>query len=439
LLGAGAAVAISAAALMLPTLLAPDRQPGDPALSPFAYYRVIVMHALTTVLLSWMIAEPFVPAERSARWWTLWTFAGIGVAGLTITLGRGVGAQLDATQVFYSPGAVYIVRMIVRILWCLALQLPWCVLARALAEPPTKPQTSRSIVQTAVFPLVVALLVPIGYLNVLIVQQTIIINQAWERENLVKARGAVVRLCNLGSYASLGTVTTSRAENEEIFPRSALAELDQQIAVLRQDVAYFRSVPLTDEMRCNFAKRLAVLNELEEAEEVIKPVARHNQRAAFILADVYREAQQWRRSNEWYRRSIELLRAAEADGTVAPERSEEIQRSAYDSLAANYLKLKQYDRTEEVYFEAIERLPAAEAHFHYRLSEHYASSGRASLAEKHLQKARNLLTARGLDPDQWCPKPVGTTLRLLTTGSPVGIFAPAGKSEEKQPSEQESP
>ena len=416
LLGLIAAAVISATALMLASLADPDRLP----VSPFGYYRVVVMHVVMTLLLSWFLAGFLVPDERSSGWWFFWISIGVGMVLLTAALGSFVGSHLDEMRSELG------MRLLIRAGWCLALQLPWCVMSRSVAEPNVEQRITPSVIGTLLLAMVLGVVVPIGYLTTLIPQQTKIASKHWAQRNLPKTRLAVSRLSALGSWGEFEHRSPRDGAIERVSPRRFLVLLDEARRDVEAEVRRLRTVELDRQMRLDLAMYLKLLGKLSEARATVEPLTSDDPRAAALMADIFKDAEQWQTSSEWYRRMLDLLRENPAEIEMSPAFIVLMRTRAYDSLAYNARELKDFDGAEQIYFDALEAMPSPseQAHFHYHLAGHYEKSGRLALATEHLQAARRL----GPDKDQY-PEPGSLWYQVLSSGSPVGIFAPAAKSE----------
>ena len=102
----------------------PERWAAGRAPVPFGWYRLVVVHAVANLFLSWYLARMLAQWRPvlAMRWKALvWAMAGLAVAGMTVVAGVSIQALVEA------PGAGYIVRLVARIVWCTVLQVPWCM------------------------------------------------------------------------------------------------------------------------------------------------------------------------------------------------------------------------------------------------------------------------------------------------------------------------
>jgi len=414
------AVAVSIAVLFLAGGLLGGST--DVAISPFGYHRVIVVHALTSLLLSWSIAGLLVPSQRSFGVTAAWLAGGSGVLLLTIAFGRQVGIELDHAEIGYLG------RMPVRVLWCVALQLPWCVFARSIERPtstqkPTPTRTVGSIVNRFALALVVALVIPYGYINTLTQKQTEIAKSLWQKERMVKALPVVRRLCAIGSPRSFGVSRTPDGRRQTVSARSASETLRQAIDYYSEEVRLLQSGPLDDPQRIRLAERLSSLGRLDEAQAALQPIASRHVVAAVIMAQTYQEQFQLSEGSRWYETAIRLARSTTPANPTEAAMLVEIQKRAYNALAGNARELRQFERAVGYYNEAIDRLPSHRAYFHYQLGRYYKEVGAPVRSAEHLGKAHEL------SPNEY-GRADSVLVGVLSTGTPVGIFAPSASDRD---------
>jgi len=414
-IGPIAAVAISIAVLLLAG--GTFATATDAAISPFGYHHVLVVHALTSLLLSWSIAGLLVPARRSFGVRAAWIVGGGVIALFTIALGRQIGVELDLAEIGYLG------RMPVRVLWCVALQLPWCVLARML-EPIGPERTAGSVANRFALALVVALVIPYGYVNTLTEKQTEIAKDLWQKQRMVKALHVVERLCALGSPRGFGVRQTPDGGRQAVSAQSARETLRQAIDYYDKEIRSLRAGPLTDPQRIKLAERLSSLGRLDEAQAVLEPIASRHLRAAVTLAQTHQEQFQLAEGSRWYEKAIRLARSTPSANPNEAALLLEIQKKAYNALADNACELRQFERAEGYYFEAIDRLPSHRAYFHHQLGRYYKETGAPIRSAEHLSKAHDLA------PKEYGPGD-GALVGVLSTGTPVGIFAPSASNRDE--------
>ena len=419
-IGPAVAAAVSIAAL----LIAGDaeRQAMGMPVAPFGWKRLIVVHAVASLPLSWMLAcalQRHLPTKTSLVETVLWTTTGLAVAWATAAGGDIVGQVLDTVR----GGSV--TRLLTRAAWCAALETPWCLAAMA-AVPDSRGPGEPALRLKSFMPLalVVAVIVPLGYVDRLIDEQTLLAKKHCGNRHLEKARNVVWRLCDAGSGKNLWEVDADGdGAIEEYPPLSARAVLENDLARLRREIAALGSAEPTGWQRIQLAQGLASVGELTEAQRVIEPLAAHDARAAVVLAQVYQQRREWPESSRWFRRALELARSGRARDPAGAKTSEKIQVHAYNVLAHNARELDRYDAAEQHYFDALARLPSQRAYYHHQLGRHYEVWGRPVKAVEHFRKAFEL------EPQTY-GEPAGVTVKVLSAGTPVGIFRPGASNYE---------
>ncbi|MCH8922019.1 MAG: hypothetical protein IIA67_02585, partial [Planctomycetes bacterium] len=144
------------------------RQAIGLAVSPFGWQRLVVVHVFSSLLLSWTLAAlaaEAMPVLRS-RWFVgMWIVVGAALAWWTVSRGSFVAHAMDANRFGYG------VRLAVRILWPVLLQLPWCLTGAALAGETVRTRSAASRTALAALSLTAALVAPACYLSFLTNQQ----------------------------------------------------------------------------------------------------------------------------------------------------------------------------------------------------------------------------------------------------------------------------
>jgi len=399
-----------------------QRQAMNMAVAPFGWGRVVVVHVATALLLSWVIAEvvwAVFPKLRSRRLTPLWIAGSLTLAWWTASHGSLVGEVADLA------GAGYVGRLVVRVLWCVVLQLPWCL--AILAVTPNTMSSKRdplAIAHLFALALVVAFVVPLAYVDSLIDDQTALAKKHCGNNHVERARNIVWRLCDLGSTKCLWKLDVNGdGAAEEYSPLSARAILEQDRAELTRKGASLRSVKRTDWQQVQLAQHLVSLGELDQAESVIRPVAPRDARAAVVLAQIHQQRKEWQQGSHWFQSALELARSARSGQPAEARLNTKIQVHAYNMLAHNARELDQYDLAASYYLDALERLPAHQAYYHHQLGRHYELWGRPVKAVEHFSRAFHL------DPQRY-GKPDGVAIRVLSVGTPVGIFRPDASNYE---------
>ena len=214
-------VGVTLAALVSTVALAAaaghDRRSVGLATSPFGWNRLIVMHTLASLPLAWWCARTladWIP-DLKQRWLTaVWCVIGLIVVWLTIVAGVMAGSMLESSQ------AGYAFRLMWRVAWCLALQVPWCMVGLAAVRGVT-PRPVFSAQNLLALGLLTALGVPLSFMPVFLDQQTVLAQGQWQQAKLSDAWLLVQRLCDVGSTQSLGQRSVSGADGqawEEVTP-----------------------------------------------------------------------------------------------------------------------------------------------------------------------------------------------------------------------------
>ncbi len=399
-----------------------ERQTLGLAASPFGLHRMIVVHALAALPLSWALARALLtmtPVLKSRWMMFVWVVVGVLVVCATIGGGGFVEHGLNSDRSGYAA------RLAVRVFWCLVLQTPWCLAAQAVANVSRKQPHLFALGHLLLIALVVAVAVPISYVEVLLDQQTAKAMTLWKEFRVVEAQRAMQRLYDLGSTRSFGATQKLGAADstgEKVRPALALVQLQSTIEYLQAEVQRLMSGEPTEAQRMSLARYLAALDRVEEAKEVLDPLARRDPAAAIRLAQLFQAEGDTAAAERRLQRGLELAQAVETDPPT--EANVKIQAQLYDLLARSAGGRADYDAAEQYCLEAIERLPSRRADFHYRLGRHYEYVGRAFRAVEHLQLAAEQ------DPQQYDP-PQSAAAKLFSSGTPIGLFRPASSRYKK--------
>ena len=199
-------------------------------ISPFGWNRVIVVHTLSTLMLSWSVAlfiSSMLRTIKARRFAVVWSVLGLTMAWLTFLGGGLIEPLLNSIQAAYLP------RLLCRILWCTLLQVPWCLvgLSAIRAEGTSRPVR---MVRPHLFGLamVTAVGLPISFLAVFCEAQTRTARDYWQQTRLIDAKRLVQRLYDLGSTVSLGERTASGggpSAGKIVTPQQALADLQMAV------------------------------------------------------------------------------------------------------------------------------------------------------------------------------------------------------------------
>lgn len=397
----------------------PDRDAAGFALSPFGWHRVIVIHALATLMLSWWLARmlgQWKPPLITSGMVVVWVVMGAGIAVLTIVSGAGVERVID------SGRADYTARLLVRVLWCLALQTPWCLLGLAATRASHKePSPSFSAANLFGLSVVTAVGVPISFLFIFLDQQTQAAHDAWQQTRLIAARLLVQRLYDVGSTANLGERVVpagTRQVTVEVTPAMALADLEEACEFVERQIdemAAFEKLPAADHLK--LAQYYVALNRYAEAEATLEPLAEQEPSAALELARVLKEQGRSDESRNWAHKALARAQQANPTSAAETEARDAIQMGAYDMLVVLAGEEADFKTAERYLLEALQQLPNYRASIHSRLASHYEFTGELANALAHQQKAAQAAPEKFAPPDSLLAK-------MLSSGAPVGLARP---------------
>jgi tetratricopeptide (TPR) repeat protein len=392
-----------------------DRRSLGLATSPYGWNRVIVVHTMSTLVLSWWFARTLgqVIPELRERWMTL-VWAGVGglVTLLTVVAGIAADPLLESLQAGYAG------RLIVRILWCMALQVPWFMLALSARQGTSRPPafSTGNLLAFAVF---TAVGVPLSFLAVFFDQQTGYARTHWEKFELLDAMLLVQRLYDAGSNVPLGG---RRLGNEssavvEVTPQTALRELRDNLTFLQQQIQQLEAAPPSRERTLQLAEFYLSVDRPDDAMAALKTLAPADPFAAVSLANLCHEEGLDEESQRWAETALQLAGQTEPTDQKQATRYEDIQMQAYKTLALLAGEQTDFARAEQYMLEALERLPSRRAEIHDRLGKHYEFIGELGKASKHQREASRLA------PEQF-PEPASLAWKMLSSGAPVGLARP---------------
>jgi len=330
-------------------------------------------------------------------------------------IGGVVGAIVETLE------AGYLARLIVRILWCVILQVPWCLLGLAAARSADGTRDWQLALGSILsLGIVTAIGVPVSFLAVFLEQQTASARQLWEQQQLREAYRLVQRLCDVGSTLSLGdrVVTDGGFRRTiQIDPRRARQDLFQAVQYMQDRVDKLAAGPLTDANRLELVAGYGSLGELRQAEDLLRPLADRDAVAALKMAELQLQLKRSEQSRQWAEKALELAEAAPPQMMWNASSWRMSCWRAYDMLAVFAGEKADFDQAEEFLQEALQRLPAHAAHVHDRLAKHYEFIGELAKARQHQQQAAELA------PNLYSP-PEHLVKKMLCTGAPVGLARP---------------
>ncbi|MCH8923307.1 MAG: tetratricopeptide repeat protein [Planctomycetes bacterium] len=347
-------------------------------IAPFGWPAVIVVHALATLPLAAAAAHGACALWPVLRYrWAVVLLVPVGLllGWLTFQYGGSLGPRLRQHEV----GSL--LRMAIRMLWPLALQLPWTLLAlqrggemkEAQPEPPElKPRRVLGLSMAAV---AIAVVLPNVYVDDVVGRRMREVDDTLQDGQLAKAVKLLERLEHFGASQALLSV-----EQQVTMKQNRLKDLImQQPADPRQaDERHFEMAQIYRSLGQYGAARIA----LDDLPDRYPP-------AAELMAIIYRDHQQWEESARWFRRATRPLTRVSSDEEIIYE----VRR--LDSLAYVLRAQRKYGRIEKMYNDAIERLPPQEAYFRFQLGRHYELVGRPIEARRQWEEAARI------DPEQF--------------------------------------
>jgi hypothetical protein len=364
-------------------------------LPPFGSPRVLFAHSLASLPLGLLLARLVssrVPGELAQSVKGICFLSGILFAVLVGFVAVGISDSLI--------GAGYSINAAIRILWCLALQLPWCFAFVRTSEK------QRSYVPTRldlVLAVAVSVLLPYAYVSRVLGDQSSKFTDDLERGRLLRARSDLEVILDLGGTDPI--LSQSPAEWRK--------RLDQELAATLTSLKRLLPRAAPPDVRLKHAMLLATVDRLEEAEREMQPVAASNPSAKLLLAVVLQWRMRWGESSALYREVLEMQLPAATDDPQALRDCV----VAYDGLAYNARECREYQVAEAAYQEALDRLPGAvAAHFHFRLGQQYDQAGRPAAALENLQ------TAAKLQPEEYSDRirPLVDKIRRFTPACFLG-------------------
>jgi tetratricopeptide (TPR) repeat protein len=151
---------------------------------------------------------------------------------------------------------------------------------------------------------------------------------------------------------------------------------------------------------------LAALDRLDEARQLVSPLASTNPSAGLLLAAIDQDRECWAESTARYRAVLQQLARMTPSDPVRLWRVE-----AYEGLADNARRQKDLAGAVAVYQEALANVPEAEAYLHFQLGRQLYQGGRSIPALHHLR------TAARLEPQHYA-EPARPLIQAITQNTP---------------------
>jgi len=360
----GSTLAVVIPALLLHWAADPSRHRAGLTIPPFAWPRVLVAHLGSALPFAWLVAARFRKildlSDSSA---VLWIIAGLFAVAAGMIILPGIGQSLVASEAGFIPA------LCLRATVAFGLILPWCMaFGVRFSHPPSLWALSVGVGLA---------IVPSGiYCQTVISNRTEVARDLLERERLAKARPLVLGLCELGSEEPLGPAS----------PHQVLKYLDDLLPKLERTVAQVSSVPVSPSTRLQRATLLVRLDRLEEAAELLTPLAATDPTAALFLAGIYRDLNRWAESTELYTAAL----AHFSPQSPSDPNAAEMCRLALEGLVFICRQTNRHAEVERLLLRGLEVCPTDAAFFHYELGKHYAEIGRPAQAAYHFDEAARL-------------------------------------------------
>ena len=402
------ALSLAFAAAALSLLAASDE---GQSVSPFGWPAVVVVHALATLPLA------VVAARVACAVWPLlrhrWAVVlllpvGLLLAWWTVQHGAALGPRLAQHDV----GSL--ARTAFCILWPLALQLPWTLLAQQHGSERSAPsdwQPRRELGLSAAA-VAIAVILPSAYVDDVFRRRTVEVRDTLAQGQLVKAVGLLKRLEQIGASQAMLSV-----DQRLLRPADALDACRQKVTSQRAKLkALERRQPAdqlqADQRQIEMAEIHRSLGKYDAARNALADLANRHPQAAELMAFIHRDQQQWVQSARWFRRAARPLSGADsAQGELRETRR-------LDDLAYVLRAQRKFREIETLYIEAIDRVPRQEAHFRFRLGTHYQWVGRP------LEARRQWQTAARLDPARFAKPADDAVLGELNSYTPGCLLGP---------------
>lgn len=407
------AAVVSTAALILAAGV--DRRSLGLSTSPFGWNRIIVIHTLSTLVLSWWFARvlgQLIP-ELKERWMTpVWGGVGILIAVLTVLAGIAVDALLDSNQSGYTA------RLVCRIAWCMALQVPWYMTALAATKGPSRPAVF-STMNLLAFSVMTAVGIPASFLAVFLGQQTEYARGHWQQAELLDAMLLVQRLYDVGSTVSLGgrSLGDGASVLVEVTPQAALRELRNNLTFMQDEIKQLEAAPASRDQALQLAQCYLSVGRTDDAEAKLKALAKDDPSSAIILAGLYKDNERTEDSRTWAKKALQLAQQTKPANEHEQFLNEKVQMQAYDMLAVFAGEVADFQQAEKYLLDALGRLPSLRAEIHDRLGKHFEFIGELTKASEHQREAARL------DPEQFSD-PASLVSKMLESGAPVGLARP---------------
>lgn len=403
------AIVVASAVLTLIALLAAGEAPDSLAVGmmvPFGWPRVAVVQVLAGLPLAVLLAAL---VRRTARKSSVRGIAGVwAVLGImmTVIVIRSAAATAD---LLYPVQIGFTIRLLVRVMWCLSLELPWCLFAQYLCGPlfhdaPTR--GARAIVWALT--LVATFGLPAAYTSAVIDGESKTLDELLKTAHLRRAQLVAERLCAVGSAKTVNGRTPDQIRR------------DLEMYLFKVWSFVIRPLPQSApiEARVSYARGMALLGRQADAIQILQQMPQSNIPAILLLAAIQQDEERWDESTENFRCVL-----AQLDHDANEAATANCIR-AFDGIAHNALKRGAPIEAVNTFEQALKRLPNSQAHFHLRLGKHFQQMGRPGMALAHLEMAEQIGPAHFAAQAQT----VSRELHMQTPGCLLGL--PLGRSSD---------
>jgi hypothetical protein len=363
LVGVVLAVLVPAAAMEL--AVGDDRLAAELTAAPFAWRRVLLAHLAAAVPLGLAVAACVHsrPGLAAAPRWA-WAMVGLVLAGVVALVSPQIGSAVAGADLGMMP------LLVLRSLLAGALVIPWCVAAGR--TPSTDHRHGLALAIGAGLAVV-----PCGlYVDAVAAARTHEAGDLIAQKRLAPAEGVVVGLCEVGSDRPIGTMS----------PAKVRAWLAGYLSAMRREADRPLSASATAQERIDRAILLVEVERLDDAADVLQPLAPADDTATLMLAAIHRDRRRWAEAEALY--TTVLNKSLPRAGADAAARA--ASRTAFEGLAESAHGAGRPADAEAILTRGLHELPADAPRFHHLLGRHYFEVGRIGLAREHLEAAARL-------------------------------------------------
>ncbi len=362
-------------------------------IAPFARWDLLVVTCLVCLPSSWFSGVSLAYWFPAPAW--LGLVFGLGSVGTSIL----IAPSLEAWT--HSSGVTG--HIVSGLLWCLAIQLPWCFWAirHFLPRPKRLPWTGLGL-SIAVW------LIAVMYAERCAKDTAQTVAKAIQEYQLVEAMRQADTLARMG-----GDSVPGPAGQPSVRLSPLRQELKTELEQLRQQTRRPLGKQANVRACVNRAQQFLMLEQWAEAIAVLtQPACRGTAEAQRVLASVYQRQQNWPASEaafvQVYQQAKATLQAAPQDVATAhallasspsglftagrwPAYQQIALQQALQCVAGrafNAREQHQFHHAEQIYIDAFDDLPrSCHAQLHFDLARHYNLADRPLLAMDHAQQA----------------------------------------------------